>query len=71
MEYYENLKTEAFDKIMSLVPFNTKLRYTDYYRNAKYEQKEILDQPRDFVIEFSGWLKKTIFTIKNVSDSIS
>lgn len=69
--YFEKLKIETFDKIMTLIPFNSKVRFTDYYMNDRYESKELLSHPRDFVIDFASWLKKNIFNIKNVSDSIS
>jgi hypothetical protein len=71
IEYYEKLKIETFDKIMELIPFYTKLRFTDYYKNMKYEQKELNAFPQNFVIDFASWLKKNIFNVKNVSESIS
>ena len=71
VEYFDKLKIESFETIMTLVPYHTKLLLCDFYNSSKYEQKELNFKERSFVVDYCSWLKKNIFNVKNVSDSIS
>lgn len=70
-EYFERLKAESMEKIMFFVPEHTRVSLVYKYSFLKFEQKDLILSPRVFVVEFASWLKKYVFNVKNIHDSIA